>query len=858
VNDGLVCIAERRRSDDRQGGWNGIDYVEVDDDQRALCLRFIGHAPQELSPANVTISGGERIEVRVIGVQIRRSEDPGLDDCVEVAVDQPGDFSTYTLALVATGEDGSPTGQPLPGFDPRYSSIDFSFKVGCPSDLDCAAEPDCPVEELDGPAIDYTAKDYESLRRVILDRLAQVMPDWRERHVPDLYLALVEILAFEADRLSYYQDAVATEAYLDTARRRVSVRRHARLVDYVMHEGCNARAWVSIETDTDLDVGWHELCFVAGVAGDTSAPLPATALDELEAGGALVFEPIARSDRERLELRAARSRIRLYTWGDRECCLAAGATEAVLVDVASDKLALALVQADEADLVEPVRALGLAAGDFLLFEEAKGPRTGQPGDADPAHRQVVRLLEVVPSIDPLYSVPVPDSGDRMPLPLLTVRWAEEDALAFPLCLSALGQPPDCPLIDDVSVARGNVVLVDHGRSTGGTVGPVAPAPPVRCCEGEGREAEIVEQAMPFRPTLARGPLTFAAPVDQQSAAAGLLGQDPHLALPELTLTEQTDRSSPFDDPVWRPRADLLASGRADQDFVVETDENGLATLRFGDGELGRKPRAGVSFDIAYRVGNGAVGNVGAGTITAIVDREGSLEGIAVVATNPLAAAGGTEPEPLEQVKQLAPYAFRAQRMRAIIPADYAELAGRTRGVQRTAAAFRWTGSWYEVDVGIDAWGQEQASQTLLERVRDDLYPFRRIGHDLAVVAAETVPLLLELDVCVDSDYLRAHVEAELLDVFSNRRLPGGRLGFFHPDALTFGQGVYVSVIVAAAQNVPGVQSVLVTRLERLFEGDRGEIAAGVLRLGPMEIPRLDNDPSFPERGRLRLVMRGGR
>ena len=77
------------------------------------------------------------------------------------------------------------------------------------------------------------------------------MPDWRERHVPDLGIALVELLAYTGDYLSYYQDAVATEAYLDTARRRISVRRHARLVDYPMHEGCNARAWVFIETEAD-------------------------------------------------------------------------------------------------------------------------------------------------------------------------------------------------------------------------------------------------------------------------------------------------------------------------------------------------------------------------------------------------------------------------------------------------------------------------------------------------------------------------------------------------------------------------------------------------------------------------------
>ena len=70
------------------------------------------------------------------------------------------------------------------------------------------------------------------------------MPAWQERSPADIGIALVELLAYAGDQLSYYQDAVATEAYLGTARRRVSVRRHARLLDYPMHDGCNARAWV--------------------------------------------------------------------------------------------------------------------------------------------------------------------------------------------------------------------------------------------------------------------------------------------------------------------------------------------------------------------------------------------------------------------------------------------------------------------------------------------------------------------------------------------------------------------------------------------------------------------------------------
>src|SRR6202035_3449141 len=95
-------------------------------------------------------------------------------------------------------------------------------------------------------------KDYSSFRQLIFDRLALTMPAWQEQHVPDVGVTLVEIFAYVADYLSYYQDAVATEAYLGTARQRISVRRHVRLVDYRMHEGCNARAWVWLDTDHDV------------------------------------------------------------------------------------------------------------------------------------------------------------------------------------------------------------------------------------------------------------------------------------------------------------------------------------------------------------------------------------------------------------------------------------------------------------------------------------------------------------------------------------------------------------------------------------------------------------------------------
>ena len=95
------------------------------------------------------------------------------------------------------------------------------------------------------------------------------------------------------------------------------------------------------------------------------------------------------------------------------------------------------------------------------------------------------------------------------------------------------------------------------------------------------------------------------------------------------------------------------------------------------------------------------------------------------------------------------------------------------------------------------------------------------------------------------DFLRGHVKAALLQVFGNRRLSDGQLGFFHADNLTFGEGVFLSRMVAAAQAVPGVESVSVTQLERLFEGPNQELENGLLPLSPLEIARLDNDPGYP-------------
>jgi hypothetical protein len=879
----LSCRDERRRTDVRSAPLFGLDFVEVTShDQRRLEVFFLGRAPRDLAMANVRISGGRRIrDVRVVHLRVHRHKDPTLDDYLELDVSTAGDASTYVLSLVELDDHGRQTDTPMAGFDPHFAAVGFTFKAGCPTDLDCRPSAPCPSPPHPAPDIDYLAKDYASFRQLLLDRLALTMPQWQERHVPDIGIMLLEILAYAGDALSYYQDAVATEAYLGTARLRTSVRRHARLVGYQMHEGSNARAWVTIATDQDGPLDPRTIYFTTPLPGrDDRRVAQAAELERVPPSSYHVFEPLVRDLGVPIQLRAAHSEIYFYTWGDCACCLPAGATRATLADawVPAPGTAAASSAGDGPPGTQ--RVLNLTVDDVLIFEEVVGPTTGNPADADPRHRQAVRLTKVTRGVDPLYH----PNGEPYGQPVVEIEWCAEDALAFPLCLSATMPPPECDCRDRISVARGNVVLVDHGATTGETIGtvPIGSTADHCGCACEPPHTDVSPGS--FCPTLTGQPLTHAQPLPPCGCAGAVLAQDPRRALPALSLigTEHTPNGDVV--TTWTAVPDLLGSGPGDPHVVVETDDDGRAHLRFGDGALGRRPAAETTFEARYRVGNGAAGQLGAEAISTIVFREVTGNAGTLKPRNPLPTTGGLDPEPVETVKAFAPYAFRTHLARAIVADDYATLAaddGRRLAERRACggafqrlhgakATLRWTGAWYQVFTAIDPLGTEDTSPELLAEIEAYLARYRRIGHDVAVKPARYVGLDVALRVCVRPEYLRGHVKAALIDVLGNRTLPDGTRGLFHPDNLTFGEGIYASRLIAAAQAVTGVQSVELTRLAR-FDVDApppggfgnsafgsGRPVPGVLPLGPFEIARLDNDPDAPEHGRLTLDVGGGR
>ena len=104
----------------------------------------------------------------------------------------------------------------------------------------------------------------------------------------------------------------------------------------------------------------------------------------------------------------------------------------------------------------------------------------------------------------------------------------------------------------------------------------------------------------------------------------------------------------------------------------------------------------------------------------------------------------------------------------------------------------------------------------------------------------------------------------MIETFSRQDLPDGRRGFFHPDNFTFGERVYLSRVIAAAMETPGVRWVKIDpkgeppgRFQRWGEKARTEISDGYIDIGSFEIARLDNDPNAQENGKIEFYMEGG-
>ena len=774
--------------------FNGIDFVEVVA-PRTLHVHFLNTVAVSDPHIKATIDGGDSVPV----VPLK-------------AIDSVHDWSSdaehrplLTLTALADGDFSlyrlTITAANLDVF---LATSTFSFKAGCPSDFDCAPPPHvCPADDTPVPPIDYLAKDFLSFRQALTEFSSLRYPGWLERSEADFGMMMAEVLSALGDELSYLQDRVAAEAALPTATQRRSLVSLARLVDYEPQP--------AISATTTL------LCTVQTPGGSATVPAGTRVSALTPDGSPVPFEigdGLADKTAYAVSDKVNFGSLLPYWFDDSQQCWPVGSTDMWVRD----------------------HGFNLTPGTALLIQ------TDLPGESV---RQIVTLtMPGVETVDPLFLT------GGAPTPITHIMWGPGDALtrAHDLTRTTLG---------------GNLLPATQGQRFRETfaIGAAPPSAPdaVLAIARRGPNGSDSTPNYVFRYPLANAPLGWLAQSDPT--------QPPQL--PEIDLQQVLPAARP-----WTFATSLLKASETSPDFTIdpvawravartptgvptqyEIDGDQGSTVRFGNGAFGALPAEQDLFAVTYRTGLGATGNVAADTITML---DASKAGVLTSARNPFAVTNGADAETADHIRRMAPQAFQAVQDRAVLPSDYQAAAESLPWVEKAGTSFRWTGSWLTVFTAVDPRaGKAVGIADHLALV--ELLDRRRLaGYESYAPAPQYLSLDLKIEVCVDEGWLDGDVEAAVLNRLGSATRADDSDGFFFADRFTFGTPLYRSRLEAAIQGVPGVAGVhAITYRQRGTFADFTDLPE-VVAPAPAQILRVDNDPSWPERGTIRVIPEGGR
>ena len=776
------------------------------------------------------ITGGHRViagpasgQVRVTGVTFPNPDQP----IMVLTVSPLGDYSTYYLN-VATNIFPATDGIVI---DPLLNEIGFKFRPACFS-TNCAPEWKAGQARDPEPVIDYLAKDYESFRLTMVQAMMQRVPDWQPTSEADLDQVLLDLFSAAADELSDYQDRVMNEAYLASARKRVSLARHARLMDYHIHQGNQASTTLALELDlsflADQTTRQFELNALLPLPPFRPPPLIAWSGQAKKDSSSVIF-----ATQDRQFMHELLNRMGLYTWSDAIPTLPAGSTSADLLLFPIDNTAAGKKNA--ATAIQNFFREGKVKR--LLVQEWLNPLTGLSPGRDPGKRQ---LLRVLPGDEGATAILDPVTGEWF----VHIRWEKPDALRSSYCFTIDCEPP-VGKVENVSMFHGNLVNVYHGApATTIFLEPDKPLTTANEFHYQRLGGSVALCEMP-QPILAYRNTPPGGDVPPQSTLSVFISQPPGA------------------EDEWDELPNLIHSDDSDENgdhFVVETDENGQSSIRFGNGINGKLLPKDSKVRCEYQIGNGLDGNIGSDKL--IFFDPATLSGTPSNTTitkcwNPFDVIDGRAPEPVAEITRRVPEAYRARQLRAITLKDYVDRAEQLSEVSRAAASYAWTGSWRTVRVTIDPKGTTELEAPVRERIARHLDAVRLIGEDLEIRPPRFVPLEIVAIVCAHPDYWREDIRIILEQEFSNSYMPDGRLAFFHPDRWTFGQTLHQSEIIGRIHQVIGVDHVKSVTIKRWNEQTTFD-ADHEMKLQPNEIIQVLNDPDHMEKGSITFDVKGGR
>ncbi|MGE5859101.1 MAG: hypothetical protein ACM34J_01010, partial [Ignavibacteria bacterium] len=466
---------------------------------------------------------------------------------------------------------------------------------------------------------------------------------------------------------------------------------------------------------------------------------------------------------------------------------------------------------------------------------------------------LVRLISVEDTQDPLFNEDI-----------TRLVWEEQQALPYEIDMDTLE-------------VRGNLVPITAGKKMEKLF--------VIGIDPETLNLPTTEKNIPSRAIERVGPngsisYLFSLP-GTDSDPIVFLGDEPYKANAEVNLTEveydhtndiwksknvkwnwkrsflgtfssqERDRDFTLDDGTWKR---VVGYQRNAKEIVhIDYASNAGMTIRFGDDEFGMIPSEGTVFKVTYRLGVGKQGNIPEGSVTQFDNGFNYIDSI----NNPMPIKNGLEPEVPDEVRKLAPDAFREITFRAVRPDDYSEAAERLEWVQRAGASFRWTGSWLSAFVIPDPRNSVTLTYSQRRILIDQIERFRQAGREAFIFDPVYANIDLKVTICVAPNAYRGEVKEMVLMVLFGKKGINPSPGYFSPDRFTFGTKLERSTLEAVIQKVQGVRAVNKICFRRRGWFDWQEFTDLFYNPGKDSIIRLENSPLHPERGTLQLIMEGG-
>jgi hypothetical protein len=265
---------------------------------------------------------------------------------------------------------------------------------------------------------------------------------------------------------------------------------------------------------------------------------------------------------------------------------------------------------------------------------------------------------------------------------------------------------------------------------------------------------------------------------------------------------------------WKEKASLYQQGASAQVFATLNQPGGNTDILFGDGVEGATlPTGQNNIQASYRIGSGLSGNVGAGSITTLIDRPLGVSGV----NNPSDATGGQDPQSVDDIRANAPLSVLTLG-RAVSITDYQNFSQSFAGIAKAYAIWIPSGPGRGVFVTVAAAGGSAllSGNPTLGNLVSALHDYGNPLIPITAVSFLETFFSFSADIKYDPEYDAATVKASVLAQLRQS---------YSFSARTFGQGVSVDEIEAFIQGVPGVIALNVTTFTLGPTSDAGDLAS---------------------------------